>query len=397
MNLYAIPSLVAGGTNFALGAYALYKNPKKTLNRIFSLYTFSLAIWGFAEFGYRITTDPNIAAPLLNRAGAIGWCFMVSLYVHFLLTFSRKEKILKNVFTYLALYIPSSVFLYLNYTTGLIFSQEAVKMYGGYTFPPGDLVWTYVLYYTSFYIFAIYLLAEIVRKGAGIEKKQAKPILVGSTFFLIAGTTTDIALPAVGYSIVEMAASFSIVWAACIAYAIFKYKLFVIEPITEEPKLTETVYDLPAGNSYLMKEPKAEKSFEIFTDLVTHGIEGFCITRLHPSIVRKRYGLEKTPILWLSRQERLEDCITPSSLGVLADTIADFVGKSWNSVVLLDGLEYLILNTDFSRILKMCYDIDKTIREKKSRLILSVNPLLLEKDEIALLEEYTKPLPQNRK
>ncbi|MFQ5891855.1 MAG: PAS domain S-box protein, partial [Candidatus Methanofastidiosia archaeon] len=73
-----------------------------------------------------------------------------------------------------------------------------------------------------------------------------------------------------------------------------------IEPAVESHLETELTYKLEPSEGYLVKEVRPEKSFEIFYDLVTHGIPGFCVSRTHPEKIIKVYGLKKTPIVWLS-------------------------------------------------------------------------------------------------
>ena len=293
MNPWAMLSLISGITNFVLAVYVLSSAPKRTLNRLFSILAMSLAVWGFAEFGGRTTTDPETVGLLWLRVAAVGWCLMASFYLHFVLVFLKKERILKNPLTYLALYTPPIIFLYLSCTTSLIFKQEATKMYWGYVYAPGELLWTFAIYYLSFFIFGTYLLVTIGRKGIERERKQAKIIIGAVLFILIIGTATDIALPMMGFSIPELAATSCMVCIACIAYAILKYKLFIIEPLAEELIPTPQKYTLEKGLSYLVKEEKLEKSYDIFHDQVTHDISGLSITKLPPEKVRERYKIAK--------------------------------------------------------------------------------------------------------
>ena len=145
------------------------------------------------------------------------------------------------------------------------------------------------------------------------------------------------------------------------------------------------VYDLRRGFSYLVKETKPHRSFEIFVDQVTHNIQGLCVTRQHPSIMRKEWGLEKTPIIWLSNQLG-KVYVNPTNIGILSDTIIRFVEKSGDSVILVDGVEFLIVNNDFEKVLRMIHHITEAVMENRSRLIISVDPRTLETRELALLE-----------
>jgi DNA-binding response OmpR family regulator len=144
-------------------------------------------------------------------------------------------------------------------------------------------------------------------------------------------------------------------------------------------------YELRRGFGYVVKEQKPRKSFEIFADQVTHKIQGLCVTRQHPDIMRKEWRLEKTPIIWLSNQLG-KVYVNPTNIGILSDTIIRFVEKSGDSIVLIDGVEFLMVNNDFTKVLRMIHHITEAVMEYKSRLLISVDPRALDTREMALLE-----------
>lgn len=153
----------------------------------------------------------------------------------------------------------------------------------------------------------------------------------------------------------------------------------------EKAKKSAKKYELRRGLSYIVKEQKAVKSFEIFTDQVTHNIQGLCITRQYPAVVRQEWGLEETPIIWLSNQLG-KVYVNPANIGILGDTIIRFIEKSDDSVVMIDGIEFLIVNNGFDKVLKMIHRITEVAMEYKSRVIISVDPRALDVREMALLE-----------
>ena len=153
----------------------------------------------------------------------------------------------------------------------------------------------------------------------------------------------------------------------------------------EKAKKTAKRFELRKGFGYIVKETKPDKSFEMFFDQVTHNIQGLCITREHPGIIRKKWGLEKTPIIWLSNQLG-RVYVNPTNIGILSDTIIRFIEKSGDSVVMIDGIEFLIVNNDFEKVLRMVHHIAEATMEYKSRLIISVDPRTLDVRQMALLE-----------
>jgi len=82
------------------------------------------------------------------------------------------------------------------------------------------------------------------------------------------------------------------------------------------------------------------------------GRAGLIISRQHPEEIRKALRIEKTPVLWISKA-REENTVFPTRLEFLLQTIVDFM-RSTDSpkMILLDGVEYLILENGFVPIFK---------------------------------------------
>ncbi|MEW6069064.1 MAG: DUF835 domain-containing protein [Candidatus Thermoplasmatota archaeon] len=141
---------------------------------------------------------------------------------------------------------------------------------------------------------------------------------------------------------------------------------------------------LVKGDSYLIEEKKPNRTFALLKLLIKNKIEPFCITRLHPKHVKRKYKI-KVKNLWLSKKE-YDYCLSPTDLGVLVSTAEKFIKHTKNGVVLIEGLEYLILNNDFPKILRVVEDINESIMESNCRLILPIDPDTLDPRELALLE-----------
>jgi CheY-like chemotaxis protein len=160
----------------------------------------------------------------------------------------------------------------------------------------------------------------------------------------------------------------------------------LVEPIPEETLDTEIEHWLEPAEGYLVLEKEAEKSFEIFVDLVTHSIPGFVISRVFPEKIQKKYNLVKTPMLWLSRFEK-ENTISPDSISKLVYIIRDFTKKSEESVILLDGLEYLITQAGFTTVLTYLQELKDIIVMYNSRLIIPLYKEVLSSKEYKMLEK----------
>jgi PAS domain S-box-containing protein len=161
---------------------------------------------------------------------------------------------------------------------------------------------------------------------------------------------------------------------------------FEINPAVENTLKSEMKYSLDGGESFLIENSQLDKSFDIFLDCVTHGIQGFSICRTHPKKIRRRYGLKKTPILWLSTSGA-ENSIDPKDLAKINHIINEFLKKVSNSVVLLEGIEYLIIQNDFDPVIKTIHSLNDYITISNSRLLIPVNPKTLSEKELSILEK----------
>ncbi len=150
-------------------------------------------------------------------------------------------------------------------------------------------------------------------------------------------------------------------------------------------------YDIPQGKSFIIYETKYKKSFEIFKDLVTHNIPGLAITRSPPEPIKKAYGLEKTPFIWLSKIEG-PNTISPIYLNSLMNLITDFISKGTDSIVILEGLEYLVAQNNYENVLKFIQALKDFVLVQNSRLIVPLNKDAFTQKELTQLEKELEVL-----
>lgn len=159
----------------------------------------------------------------------------------------------------------------------------------------------------------------------------------------------------------------------------------IIEPIAEKSLVTEVQQWLEPSRGYIIWEKKPIKSFEIFCDLVTHGIPGFIISRQHPERIRRKFKLLKTPIIWLSRS-KIKETLSPDDLHKLKYIMENFTKRCEESVILLDGVEYLITQTDFKSVMKYLQGLKDLVVLNNSRLIIPLYENTLTNIEYSIFE-----------
>ncbi|UCE73200.1 MAG: DUF835 domain-containing protein [Methanomassiliicoccales archaeon] len=160
--------------------------------------------------------------------------------------------------------------------------------------------------------------------------------------------------------------------------------------------LGESEYLLSQGWTYIVKEGKPDYSFDLFANLIAHGLPGLCISRIHPNMLREKYKLKDAKVFWLSKTTS-GNALNPADVGVIVHTIKKFLDENEEGAVLLHGIGNIITNTSFTVIVKVLDDLCETVMQKYARLIIPVDPAAFEKKELALLmRDKEVIIPKNR-
>lgn len=192
-----------------------------------------------------------------------------------------------------------------------------------------------------------------------------------------------------------------------------QFSAMVVDPAFENTKRSGfRDFDIPRG-VYLIQDEKADSSFGLFSELVSLPLRpdidipgkdaspsatlefliprGLVATREFPDNVRRSYDLQVTPIIWLTESAG-ERRIAPTSLAVLTDTMIRFMENNPNSIVLLEGVEYLITFNDFRRVLRSLDSLNETAWITKARLLITIDPKAFDQKDLAMLERDRKVL-----
>jgi hypothetical protein len=142
------------------------------------------------------------------------------------------------------------------------------------------------------------------------------------------------------------------------------------------------------GESYLVKESRPEKSFRLFSLLVSRNIGGLCISRTEPGKIRGSFKEGKVKFLWLTRGEDVkcgENCIQPD-LSRVQMAIREFMDRNPKSAIVLEGLNYLITYQGFMNVLKFVQSLRDEVTARKCYLIIPVDPQAMDLKDYRLLE-----------
>lgn len=140
------------------------------------------------------------------------------------------------------------------------------------------------------------------------------------------------------------------------------------------------------GHLYLVMEKKPRMSYGCFSGLLEKGVTGLCISRQHPKSLRVKYPIPDTHILWLTTAMG-DNYINPTNIGILTNFTVNFMQSNMdNSVILIDGIEYLSIYNDFNRVLKSVYYINEVAMKSGAIVIIPVTPEAFVDKNLALLE-----------
>jgi hypothetical protein len=149
--------------------------------------------------------------------------------------------------------------------------------------------------------------------------------------------------------------------------------------------------ELEEGRTYLTKEKKPEKALAYFRKAIESGFRPLYVTRQHPNHVPRAHAGKEIRVVWLSTTLG-RDYVDPHNLNSLTNLVSNFVADEPCAIILLDGLEYLMINNDFPRILHFLEYVNEQVAMKRAILVLSVDDRAFEPKELALIERNTVAL-----
>ena len=139
------------------------------------------------------------------------------------------------------------------------------------------------------------------------------------------------------------------------------------------------------GSTYLIIEESPQASIKLYTHKLGDGYEGLLISRLNPKqLARQHEGIDGS-LYWLTTVKASQQP-SVSGLQELSILISNFIDKNKKTVILLDGLEYLVSNNDYSIVLRLIQQVRDKVSTGDSILLIPVNPSALNEKELTLLK-----------
>jgi hypothetical protein len=142
----------------------------------------------------------------------------------------------------------------------------------------------------------------------------------------------------------------------------------------------------PGGRFLLVEERIPEFSYELFNNALSEGKPGLVFTRDYPAEIRSRYNLVGSfQMMWLTHLVG-ENNYNPTSLGLILSKITSFLDYNKHGVIMFDGIEYMISQNSFDRILHFIHQVRDLVILARGTMIMPFDTRILETKQTALLE-----------
>jgi len=246
-----------------------------------------------------------------------------------------------------------------------------------------------------FFMIALALLYGFERYGKGLLKNYwlyfLSPIMIialadnlNGYYFVLSGNSIPGRLDDVLYL-----AGYAVAIAAGLTIVMSKLDTASVIPSVEEHVLRDGSVRITKGRGTIVEDPKSNLSFELFARLIAPEEsdtvrDGYILSRRAPATIREEFSFKNVRITWIATGAG-QDVMDPTKPGMIAHMIMEFLSKTKNGVVLLDGIESVMVHNDFNRTARMLEQINDFVMQYRGYLIVPIDPKAFDSRERALL------------
>ncbi|MCP4679772.1 MAG: PAS domain S-box protein [Deltaproteobacteria bacterium] len=242
MNPYALIALFSFIICVFLGASVYLRNSKAATNKLFAAVCVLTAIISLTTFGYRQSHSYEEACFWWWLD--LFWHLSPAVILHFVLVLIEKTQLLKRKWIYAVIYGPSAIVLLLDMTLHL-FTGPPIRQYWGWTYgAPQNLANGLVyVWQEGLFVFAVVLVIRHFHKVSNDKKRKQLLWVCLGIFIPMLASIFELSLIFLSVEAPPFAASTFVIGNSCIAYAIWKYELFALTPMTAAESIVTTMSD----------------------------------------------------------------------------------------------------------------------------------------------------------
>ena len=372
-----------------LGAYVFGVNPRGSANRSVLLVMLAFVIWDLGETIQRslaVGTSPDLLL-FWARFTWVGIALVPATLYHLALTYPTKSEWIRRPWALAAIYAPFVGWAYLISMTDLIINGMSSNAFG----PSARVAPTYQYFAPVFFAWMFASVMLFVRSWWQVRKTPSRWMLGVVLLGLICGTfpaaITELLWPVLtaNNTRIGLGSLYTLMWSIFIAYAVARYRYLAIEPVTELRAARAPRHRLERGLNYLVLENGRSSAMGAFRDIVS-ATPGLCVTGLAPSRVAVRFGLERTPILWITSVSNEARTVRPNGLDFeLVHTVVKFLRENPETAVLLDDLDYLAILAGFEAMARFLKRVTNQASASKGTVIVAAGLGTFPPEQLALI------------
>jgi len=251
MNQIGISAALTCLTTGALGAFVYFIDPKSKLYRVFSLYSFSIALWSFLLAVHTFSESREISL-FTGKYLHVGAALIPVLFVHFVTEFfsDNEQRITKKFLP--GLYLIAFVFIVLCINGTLV--SEVAPRYGiRYLMVPNPGYIYLIAFFAFCTTWALIKLYRGYREADGLRKNQIKYLLFGSLFGYVGGVDNFLYLYNITIFPLFPYGTYAVpLYVLITAYAIVQHRLLDINVVIKQSLIYALLLLLLLVPSYLI-------------------------------------------------------------------------------------------------------------------------------------------------
>ena len=387
MTLWGIASAASLIATTALAAYIVARVPRTPTRVPFALLTVAFAMWDLGEAVVRLAPGSSPTA-LLSwvRFQWVGIALTSGTFLHFALNFATGKPMRSRPWLLPLTYGVSAVVATLIIGTDWIVGGVADGALG----PVADVGPAYPLaaiWYEVWFVTTIAILIRTYLRNRSPEvRRRSRGVVLILAVAAVLASATEVFWPLYTTSPGNLGLSSIYMLAVAVGASVSELRFHFLEiPAVTERVRGPVPSTLDVGVATLYLSRTRDPAFEAFRDAVS-ATPGLCLSGVHPAKLQERYGLERTPILWLTSATEGERAVRPKALEFeVLHTIARFMKDNPATVVLVDDVDLLVHLVGFDAVARFLHRVNNLATGRGSTAIAAADPEALTESQLALL------------
>lgn len=238
MNHVAISGSLVFITSFFSAIFVFIKGPKKDISYTWSLFSLSVASWGFGLFkGF--STDIESVALFWSRYLNLSAIFIPLFFFHFVISFTNRFVTKRKELIFYYIFFISYFLISIILPKIFVYNVRSILSFKYYP-SPGPLYYLFPIIFGYLVIYGIVLLFKELIEASSLRKNQIKYLFAGIFIGFAGGSTTF--FPVFNIKIYPFGTYLVTIYVLTVTYAIIRYRLMDITILAIRALIFSVVY-----------------------------------------------------------------------------------------------------------------------------------------------------------